>query len=381
MSQTTASDRYTGEVAFIFAYDIAYDLQRQKLNTLLGHPVVDINLDSNKRTPRELFLYRAQMVQLPPMFIDVENKRVEAKRTLRLLPTGAVSVKFKIPFTGKTLRSLTSYHTPTFGPVDLQQEARKLAKTVQEELGEACVRPNLDLPAAEAYTVFCIHHTPNEAGVANLRKWLQENRNQIAALLTQEERPEELSEEEAAESTGQSISYYTQDIAVIDWDAALLVDTPTNAQEALYIIELANLQLAELEAYDRILDGVLDRAYRDLQSKGVRRSSVLKELKEIRIDMARFSDELSNATKFLGDWHYARLYHLLSKRFHLHDWQETITAKLRTLDDLYEMLKTEHTNRLMLILEATIVAFFLIEIIPQLKGMVEWGLHILGWQP
>ena len=29
----------------------------------------------------------------------------------------------------------------------------------------------------------------------------------------------------------------------------------------VYLMELANLQLAELEAYDRLLDDVIDRAY------------------------------------------------------------------------------------------------------------------------
>src|SRR5439155_1509873 len=85
---------------------------------------------------------------------------------------------------------------------------------------------------------------------------------------------------------------------VIDWDAALLIDQPQNFDETLYVMELANLQLAELEAYDRLLDNSLERAYRDLSARPIRgRTSILQELREIRIDLARFSDELSNITK------------------------------------------------------------------------------------
>ena len=51
---------------------------------------------------------------------------------------------------------------------------------------------------------------------------------------------------------------------VVDWDAALIIDEPQNFDETLYVMELANLQLAELEAYDRMLDDALERAYRDL---------------------------------------------------------------------------------------------------------------------
>ncbi len=47
---------------------------------------------------------------------------------------------------------------------------------------------------------------------------------------------------------------------MIDWDAALLVDEKQDFDENLYIMELANLQLAELEAYDRLLDAALERS-------------------------------------------------------------------------------------------------------------------------
>jgi hypothetical protein len=93
-------------------------------------------------------------------------------------------------------------------------------------------------------------------------------------------------------------------------------------------MELANLQLCELEAYDRLLDDALERSYRDLSERRIRsQSEVLRELREIRIDLARFSDELQNITKFFGDWHIARIYEAIASRFHLSDWHRTIDEK------------------------------------------------------
>ena len=148
-----------------------------------------------------------------------------------------------------------------------------------------------------------------------------------------------------------------------------LADPPTH-DETLFIMELANLQLAELEAYDRLLDDSLERAYRDLSARPTRgRGSVLRELREIRIDLARFSDELSNITKFFGDWHLARIYENISARFHLADWHRTIDGKLRTLDDLYQLLNHVQTNRWMLILEVTIVLLFVIDLVILFLGL------------
>jgi hypothetical protein len=90
---------------------------------------------------------------------------------------------------------------------------------------------------------------------------------------------------------------------------------------------------------------------------------VLQELREIRIDLARFSDELMNITKFIGDWHLARVYEVISARFHLADWHRTLDEKLKTLDGLYEILKHDQNNRWMLWLEGTIVLLFIIDLI------------------
>ena len=97
----------------------------------------------------------------------------------------------------------------------------------------------------------------------------------------------------------------------MDWDAALVVDEPQFYDETLYLMELANVQLAELEAYDRMLDAAVERSYRDIVARrwrGWQTIGVQRDLREIRIDLARLSDELSNITKFFGDWHLARIY-------------------------------------------------------------------------
>jgi hypothetical protein len=79
--------------------------------------------------------------------------------------------------------------------------------------------------------------------------------------------------------------------------------------------------------------------------------------------MARLSDELSNITKFFGDWHLARIYSGLSQRFHLPDWHRTIDEKLKTMDELYQLLKADQMSRWMLFLESMIVLLFVLDII------------------
>lgn len=362
---------YTGEVVYIYAFDVAYEMTRQPVRELLGQPVAQFVVDASKRSPRQLFFYRPQMVRLPPLERIGPHGPVRVERVIKLLPVGAISISVRVPFEVTQVEDLVGYHDLQFSNGSLSDEVRRLAEEVRSELASHYVRPVDQLADEEAYTVFCIESPlPTEASPpVSAETWWRANRRAVASLLTQEPDIDHLSKQEADESTGRFLSYYEHDLVVVDWDAALIIDEPQNFEETLYVMELANLQLAELEAYDRLLDDSLERAYRDLSTRPTRgRAAVLRELREIRVDLARFSDELSNITKFFGDWHLARIYENISARFHLGDWHRTIDKKQRTLDDLYELLDHDQTNRWMLILEVTIVLLFVIDLVILLLG-------------
>ena len=364
--------RYRGEVVYIYAFDVAYDTARKPIRELLGQPVAQFAVDASKRSPRQLFFYKPQMVRLPPMERLGPLGAVRVDRVIKLLPVGAISITVRVPFAVNCVEELVVFHDLQFSNGSLHNEVRRLAQEVIAELGGHLIRPQPLLPEEEAYTVFCLESPVLDADnqPANAEQWFQAHRPQIAALLTQEEEIKRLSVQEAEESTACYLSYYDNDLLVIDWDAALLVDEPKDFDESLYIMELANLQLAELEAYDRLLDDALDRSYRDLGERPLRsRGGILRELREIRIDMARFNDELSNTTKFFGDWHLARIYEKISTRFHLGDWHRTIDGKLKTLDDLYGILKQDQNHRVMVWFEIAIVLLFVIDLVILVLGL------------
>jgi hypothetical protein len=363
--------RYVGRVIYVYAFDVAYDMVREPLPQLLGQPVAQFSVDASRRNPRHLFFYRPQMVRLPPMERIGPNGPVRIERSLKLLPVGALSITVSVPFDVPAIADLVAFHDLEFSNGQLNQEVRQIAEEARQELARYCIKPVAQLAEEEAYTVFCIDAPllAEDGRPLSAEDWLQQHRRDVAALLTQEADVNQLSRQEADESTGRYLSYYENDLAVLDWDAALIVQEPGQLDEILYVLELANLQLAELEAYDRILDTALERSYRDLTRQPRRSREVMRELREIRVDLARFSDELSNITKFFGDWHLARLYENIAARFHLGDWHRTIDEKLKTLDDLYTVLSQDRINQWMLTLEVTIVLLFIVDLILLVMGL------------
>ena len=363
---------YCGEVVYIYAFDIAYDMKRQPIVELLGQSLQNYSIGSSKRNPKQLFFYSPQMAKLPSEEQQINDDIVQIQRSIKVFNIGAISIQIRVPFQVRKIEDLVSYHDLKFAQGSIEDEVKQLAEKVKQELEPYCIQPVSHLSQTENYTVFCLHDLPHNNDHSSVRAedWLKTNRHHVAGLLAEEANAEYLSEQETTESTGQYLTYYSHDLVVVDWDAALVVGEKDSLEDILHIMEVANVQLVELSAYDRLLDGSLEKAYRDLAKRRVRfNKDVHRNLREIRIDLARFSDELSNITKFFGDWHLARIYTNLSNRFHLTDWYRVIREKLKTLGDLYQLLRQDWVNFWMVLLEATIVLLFILDVILLLVGL------------
>src|SRR5215208_5360088 len=88
----------SGEVVYLHAFDVAYEMNRLPVRELLGQPVAQFVVDASKRSPRQLFFYRPQMIRLPPLERLTARGPVRLERTVKLLPLGAISITVRVPF-------------------------------------------------------------------------------------------------------------------------------------------------------------------------------------------------------------------------------------------------------------------------------------------
>src|SRR6267378_4352092 len=133
--------RYAGEVVYIYAFDVAYEMARLPLRELLGQPLAQFSVDASKRSPKQLFFYRPQMVRLPPLERIGPNGPVRVERSVKLLPVGALSITIRVPFKVRHVEDLVDYHDLQFSNGSLHQEVRQLAEEVRRELGPYYIRP------------------------------------------------------------------------------------------------------------------------------------------------------------------------------------------------------------------------------------------------
>jgi len=351
-----------GEVVYLYAFDVADEIRTERIDQILSTKVIPFEVKLNHTLPKGIPFYRP--LTICPTRESWKIRGVPARMVLRVYNVGVVSIMVSIPFQVSALRELLPFHQPLLdNQTQLDKAAHDLCVEVFHSLKDYLVKPISKVGIPEAYTIFTFQEIPGLK--KNIQPWVQEQRREIAGLLSETD-ADLLSPQQVEETFRHSLSFDLDDIAIVDWDAALLVDLSSKVDDEIHVLELANLQLEELVLMDKRLDDYLGHAYENLESQrrllGTRRKE-LDQLRRFRMDVAKITDEVSNISKFFGDWYLARLYLAARERFHIATWRESIQNRLLNLDNLYEVLRNETNESRMLLLEVLIVLLFILDLI------------------
>jgi hypothetical protein len=210
---------------------------------------------------------------------------------------------------------------------------RNLLVECRRILNEFRCNPEFD----EEYSVYCISDYQGDPEM-----FLALHGERIASLLKKERIP--LDEEEIKATLRSNLKYGKDDLTVVDWDGAFIFDPQGDFDANIELFEITNLQLLKSRILDEELDDRLKKTLlllrqkpeqSWLRSKKVR--SVLREIIQARTISILESQAIEHSIKLIGDWYTARLYSLISKKFHLDEWQQNISKKLDILEDAYTM--------------------------------------------
>ena len=355
---------YGGQLVLLFLYDAGGEVDLKEARKQLGAPAAE-TAGPTKSAPSYVALPRPLSLPMGTREVATDQGPLQVGVEARVHGIGAVSVVLRIPF---TVPDLAGVNALTFArPADgstFESLARGVAQDVGDRLRPALVETYAATVEPETYLVVVLTQTPEPA-----QELLRAHRKTLAGLVTDERRPERLSDAEVEDNLRTWYQYYADDLVVVDWERALVVEPTGRFDDVLTVIEAANLQLLELRVYDRYLDDVLDRAYDDLTRfygrGGLFRSArgVQEELSNSRIDLVRVTDAINNIGKIFGDYYLAKLHLGLAERFHLHEWETIVREKMATLNDLYVLASHEVEHRRGVLLEGMIVLLFVIDLV------------------
>jgi hypothetical protein len=269
-------------------------------------------------------------------------------------------VSYSIEIEGP-LERLPGLASELWGNEPLLADSRRHVEELVRTLGEAAVRPRI-ADFVEDYSIFQIEAFTAPCEAADL--WT-EHAQTVAQILRAE--PRTLSQQEVSDATALRLSFGPNDATIIDTDATLLFDPEGDDVRA--VIELANTQLLEMRFLDQQLDDALERAYETLVRRPRRLFALgewgpsLRRLARLQLDSAILFEQVTNALKLVGEQFLARVYSLASRRFHLYEWDASITRKLQAIDSIYAKMADRAASRRMELLEWIIILLIALSIV------------------
>ena len=350
-----------GACQSIFVYDIGFAIDLNQAERLITSATRE-SIKHKRRAP-QYFDYTPAPLRVTQSVLPVrinETFVTDSQVQLVVYDFGAVSVFYRIPLAGGTSR-LLSLSEGLYENKELLSDSRRRVEDLLKLIQSAVSRADVS-PFVEDYAIFQVESFVEPVTVEELTTRYS---LEIGRILRAENR--ELSRDEVIDALSHRISFATDDVAIIDWNAALVVDK--DADDTLNVLEFANVELLEMRFLDRRLDDALGLAY-DRVSKRSRQwylfpshPSDLRDISQWHVDSAILFENVNNALKLLGDQYLARLYRLAAQRFHVTDWDAAILRKLETLEGIYQKIADQVVSRRMEVLEWIIIFLFVISIV------------------
>ncbi len=364
MTQTAGREsvRIEGQALAMFAFDIGFQVDLDAAAPLVREATRRRVVRARRPAP-VWFDYSPPPLALvvEGATVDVGGRQTEASAELLIYDFGAALITYKLPLPG-TLGELPALGSALYEHAALGADAMERIKSVMEAIRPAIERPRL-ADAVEDFAVFAI--TSWEGG-EHPHALLDRSRAIIASAIEAE--PDALSEEQALRATEAAMSYAAGDLAVIDWNGAVLFDA--DPEDVISVLQHANIELLELRVLDGELDTILDHADETLSKLTASRfwpsfasNRMLTQFASVQTDTAVMFEGVNNAIKLLGNQYLARLYRLSATRLDLPAWQASVQRKLAATESLYQKMSDVTANKRLETLEWVIILLIAVSIL------------------
>jgi len=358
--------RVDGRVTVYRLHDIGYAIALDRAAELLG-------AGPTSRVRPERLEARAIEIRNPPISVPLRSLDLTLDRGIcpatvsaHLFDFGVCSLQVQVQApSGLSWSSFADFGASVERSPDLKAVFDEMLGAITQRVAAAVDRPAL-APVSEDYRVYRVDAISGGSATPVLRTLSDE---QLVSLLIGERRP--LSHEARRELIPHRFSYYDDDLAVLTWEGALIVEPRADDRDVEHILEFANAQLLELRMHDLQLDAALPALYDRVEAARARRRprlaarfrAVLSDLQARVADVTETIERVENSLKVTNDVYLARIYAAALELFRERAWRSGIERKLTILRETYAMLNSEAQSARAELLEIAIVVLIVLELV------------------
>jgi hypothetical protein len=359
--------RLLGSAIVYRLYDIGYEIRLDRALDLLA-------ASAPERVRPVRGEGQALQIANPPVTVllgtevlVLEGAAREVELSARLFDFGVVSLRLRIRTPGVLpWPAFARFAQAVETHASLGELAAHHLRLLADRIAPAVIRPFVSA-VHENYTVYRITHLTHADGTLASPEVLRDV--DVVPLLLNETRP--LSAEARRELLPHRFSYYTDDLAILTWENALVVEPGAGDTDLQYILEFANAQLLELRYYDAVLDVDIPKVFERIAEArrgrrlfpGRRYGDLLGALQQQVAESTELVERVENALKVTDDVYLARVYQTALDLFRGRTWKSGIDRKIGILRDTYAMLNDEAQAARSETLELAIVLLIVLEIV------------------
>jgi hypothetical protein len=347
-------------------YDVGYALDLEHANRLLE------GLATGRTRPTRSEA-KALVIAQPPLILALGTASLPggdlwsgAELSACCFDFGVISLRLRVPVPADTPWADLVGMARSLERRDLSAVFGPALSSLTAQLQPAITKPGV-APVVEDYTICRLTTLRRADGGAMAPSALDDAA--LAELLLGE--PRALTEDARRHLLSRRFSYTDQDLTVLSWDAALVVEPTQSDQDVEFLLEFANAQLLELRVYDAYLDAELPLLYdrASLARRGptallVRRfEHVLAGLHTLVADTTEVVERVENGLKVTNDVYLARIYQAALALFREDAWRLGLARKLGIFRDTYAMLNDEAQTARGNVLEVIIILLIVIEVV------------------
>jgi hypothetical protein len=344
-------------------YDLAQEIDLTAVESMLAGrgPVARIRLSSVQ--PKAVAFDDPPVVTdlLAPV-LELDGERVPIRASARIYGFGVASISLDVEMP----RPMEWSEFEEFAR-EAEREAAALGFWKESLEGLlTSLGPAIRLPEprslVEDYVIVTVRELEPALSSEELRAAVD-----LVPVLTHDRRP--LSDAARADLLRFTHSYYTDDLVVISWDRAFVLE-PAQDFDIADVLEVANAQLLVLRYYDTLLDSELPktvrtgtRARRLVPVASRRYARAANRMRTLVAEVTLVTEKVDNALKVTEDVYLARVYTSALELFRVRYWAGSIDRKLALIRDSYTSLYDESVATRMEWMEAAIVILIVMELI------------------
>ena len=342
-------------IRFYRIYDIGREIDLDWLEKSLAQNYFTARTSFLRVKPKSIVLEAPPLlIQMHPIQVERQGRPFEFSVVARVYDIGAISFCFVYQNPDADYTDLEEVAFQFAGQEGLAEFYVQYLKTLGEIIKPHIKNFAIDPAFFEDYTIYVTNRRDDSIDPVPL---MIGERTQISAQMREE-------------IIKNSLSYSTEDRAILSWDSALLCE-PSSPTDIIDLIEFANVQVLELRYYDRELTRKMEKMYEDIEHADrmsqFRRSHqyhvIMTDLMETYAAVSEIIEKVNNLIKVTEDVYYARVYATALKVQRSSQWSESVSRKIEVIRDNYSMLSDEvriqHSN----FLEWIIIILIALEIV------------------